>query len=83
MALTLTPKIAGEFRNFQHWVGTASHTIAEHKCPSDSTGGTLRAICVDQRGRRCQIGGDFMRADKEGAFPVVYFWEFEAADDGA
>ena len=73
------PKIAGQFETFDAWVMRASRTISEPHCPTDTTGQTIRAICVDAKGRRCQCGGDFMRARDEGAFPVVYFWEFENA----
>jgi hypothetical protein len=74
----MRPNIAGEFDTFHDWVNRASRTIAEPYCPVDTTGQTVRAICVDTKGRRCQIGGDFMRARDEGAFPVVYFWDFDA-----
>lgn len=76
--LKLVPKIAGQFDTFDDWVSSAPHRIGERYCPADTTGGVIRAICVDAKGRRCQVGGDFQRARKERAFPVVYFWEFGA-----
>lgn len=72
----MKPNIAGEFKTFDDWVGTASHTIAEYKCPVDTIGNVIRAICVDTKGRRCQAGGDFMRARDDASFPIVYFWDF-------
>ncbi len=59
----LTPVWAGEFRDFNHWVNGASNRIDDNM------------VCVDTLGRRCLIGGDFMRARDEGTFPVRYFWE--------
>lgn len=52
----------GNFPCFQTWVNKATSWI----------GGTNPA-CFDAKGRRCRIGGDFMRARDEGAFPV-YYW---------
>lgn len=63
--MELRPKWAGEFRTFNQWVNKASGWIDG------------KAVCVDAKGRRCQIGGDFMRARDENAFPVRFFWEFE------
>lgn len=34
----------------------------------------FRAICFDTQGRLCWIGGDFMRARDESAFPVHWVW---------
>ncbi len=52
----------GAFRDFNDWVNHATSYI----------GGT-NALCADARGRVCRIGGDFMRARDEGAFPVRYW----------
>lgn len=73
----MKPIIAGQFDTFDDWVNRASRVISERHCPTDTVGNVLRAICVDTRGRRCQCGGDFMRARDEGTFPVRFFWEFE------
>ena len=73
----MQPVIAGEFKSFQDWVNKASRSIGENHCPVDTIGQTIRAICVDAKGRRCQCGGDFMRARDDNSFPVVYFWEFK------
>lgn len=64
----LVPNWAGEFRDFQHWVNTATHQIGVAKFEAN-------AICVDTKGRRCWIGSDFMRARDEGTFPVRFFWD--------
>lgn len=46
------------FSSFQDWVDKAVTRMR----PGD--------ICVDSKGRRLNIGGDFMRARDEDAFPV-------------
>lgn len=58
--------IAGEFRDFEHWVARAQSRLAGRE-----------AFCVDSKGRRCRIGSDMMRARDEGTFPVYYGWDFE------
>jgi protein gp37 len=48
------------------WLGGVSGGGHRHK-PRESV------VCVDSKGRRCAIGGDFMRADADGAYPVRAF----------
>jgi hypothetical protein len=73
------PNIAGEFKTFDDWVNRASRTIAERYCPVDGVGDPQRPMCIDSKGRRVQVGRDFMRARDEGTFPVYYFWNCENA----
>lgn len=69
-ACALIPKWVGEFTSFDDWVSFATKRldVGPHHPP---------AICVDALGRRCWIGGHFMRARDEGTFPVRYFFECE------
>lgn len=67
----LVPLWAGEFRSFDDWVNFASKRLTG----TYGKYGEVKAICVDAHGRRCAIGGDFMRARDEDAFPVRYFFE--------
>lgn len=53
----------GEFHSFQTWVCKAASWI----------GGT-NPLCADAKGRICRNGGDFMRAEKEGTFPVRFWY---------
>jgi hypothetical protein len=53
----------GEFASFQQWVNKATSWI----------GGT-NPLCADAQDRICRIGGDFMRARDEGAFPVRFWY---------
>lgn len=73
----MVPDIDGFFEDFSDWVNSASRRIGESHCPLDTVGQPIRAICLDTKGRRCQVGGDFMRARDEKTFPVVYFWDFK------
>lgn len=59
------------FETFQTWVNKASSWLTRHP---RYDGKKFRAICVDAKGRRCQIGADFMRARDEDAFPVRWLW---------
>ncbi|MFS0736973.1 hypothetical protein ABC347_07975 [Sphingomonas sp. 1P06PA] len=67
----LVPLWKGEFASHADWVNFATKRLTgTHNGRSE-----VKAICVDAFGRRCHDGGDFMRADQDGAFPVRYFWE--------
>lgn len=76
----LVPRWAGEFPTFDSWVWFASKVLTGVR--GQTCGNQVGAICVDRFGRRCSIGGDFMRARDEDAFPVRYFWECEPANHG-
>ena len=52
----------GQFHSHTHWINKASSHI-----------GWTGAKCFDAKGRPCNIGADFMRADKEGAYPVSWY----------
>ena len=64
------PEWIGQFDTFQDWVNHASRALTDFV---GNLGEPIKAICVDAKGRRCHIGGDFMRARDESAFPVRYF----------
>jgi hypothetical protein len=68
----LEPLWAGEFRDFDDWVSFATARLTG---TTNQYGVEAPSICVDALGRRCIMGGDFMRARDEGTFPVRYFWE--------
>lgn len=68
---TLTPNWAGEFRSFDSWVNKASSWIDG------------KAVCIDNKGRRCLNGGHFMRARDEDAFPIRFFWDCEAQESNS
>jgi hypothetical protein len=55
--------LAGNFETFQQWVNYARSWI-----------GRTDAVLFDQKGRQCRIGGDLMRANADGAFPVDYYF---------
>lgn len=64
------PEWIGQFDSFNAWVDYASRALTGFV---GSCGEDLKAICVDAKGRRCNIGKDFMRARDEEAFPIRYF----------
>jgi hypothetical protein len=62
------------FSSFSNWVNKAKGWF--RGVPAGSW------VCIDQRGRICNSGKEFMRADREGAFPVVvYSIDPEATDE--
>lgn len=69
----LTPNWAGEFCSFDDWVNFASQRLTGTYEPM--MGSEVSAICIDSIGRRCTMGGHFMRARDEGTFPVRFFWD--------
>lgn len=79
-AAPLVPKWAGQFDRFDTWVACATARLTG---AVGSVGQDVPAICVDAKGRRCNVGRDFARARDEGAFPVRYFWECEPANPAA
>lgn len=68
----LEPVILGQFDTFEQWVSFAEQALTSI---TDERGRPLKAICIDDIGRRCHIGADFMRARDENTFPVRYFTE--------
>jgi hypothetical protein len=53
------------FSSFMNWVNKARGWLRD--VPRGSY------VCIDQRGRICNGGKEFMRADREHAFPVVVY----------
>lgn len=70
---TLEPRWAGEFVSFDDWVNFAKSRLTGTRDPLMKA--EVGSVCVDAFGRRCTMGGHFMRARDEGAFPVRYFFD--------
>jgi len=70
----LEPAIIGKFDTFEQWVSFAEQALTSI---TDERGRPVKAICIDDIGRRCNIGADFMRARDENTFPVRYFTEMK------
>lgn len=64
------PEWLGQFDTFDDWVSHASRAIGDLE---GNYSEKISAVCVDAKGRRCNIGGDFMRARDDGSFPIRYF----------
>lgn len=75
----LRPAWAGEFATFNDWVHFAKTRLTGTYDPL--MGGEVQSVCIDNIGRRCTMGGHFMRAEKEGTFPVRYFFDFAPPED--
>lgn len=73
-ATHLEPIVLGQFDDFDQWVSFAEQALTSI---TDNRGRPLKAICIDDIGRRCNIGADFMRARDENTFPVRYFTEMK------
>lgn len=56
-----------QFQTYQQWVNKASHSFRRSGVP------TWEILCVDTKGRACLIGSDFMRADRDNAYPVTAY----------
>jgi hypothetical protein len=55
------------FETFQQWVNKAASWFRRAGVSSADV------LCVDRRGRICTGGTEFIRANKEGTFPVVAY----------
>lgn len=53
----------GEWSSEQRWIDHATQDI-----------GGMNALCVDAANRICAIGADFIRATKEGTYPIRYYY---------
>lgn len=56
-----------EFSSQQDWINKAQGIWKSHKVRSDDT------VCVDQRGRICNVGRHFMVAQRDNAYPIEVF----------
>lgn len=79
------PFVAVEGQSFschQDWVNRATRRLTSHPSFNNTEHGETKgwrgehftALCFDQAGRRMRNGGDFMRATKEGTYPVWWIW---------
>lgn len=69
-----------EFRSYLQWVNKASSWFGN----LGSHARRQNVICVDAKGRICRTGREFMRADRENAFPVkAYEAALTSAEGGA
>ena len=71
-AAHLEPVVLGQFNTYEEWVTFGNRALTNL---TDSRGREVKAICVDDLGRRCNLGADMIRARDEHTFPVRYFTE--------
>ena len=63
----VTGPLLFEFATHAQWVNKASSWFRSNRVTGQDT------ICVDAKGRICRIGKQFMRAEKEGTYPIRVF----------
>lgn len=80
--------IAGQsFSSQQDWINRARRVLTSHPDYRDTQhpktkgwqGYHFTALCFDQQGRRCRNGGDFQRAENDGAYPIWWIWPDQIA----
>src|SRR5687768_10601408 len=85
----IAPPFEGQcFTSFQDWVNKATSRLTRHVEYNNTEFGETKgyrgrhftAMCFDSLGRRCRNGGDFQRAEDEGAFPVWWIWPDQIID---
>lgn len=59
-----------QFASKEEWVNRGLSWLTRHPMWGDY----FKAICFDARGRYVGNGGDFRRAEEDGAFPVRWLW---------
>ena len=64
-----------QFDSKQHWINKAQTIWRRHLVRAEET------VCVDQLGRICRIGKDFMSAERDGAYPIEVFMAREDMND--
>ncbi|WP_198665044.1 hypothetical protein [Tropicimonas sp. IMCC34011] len=75
------------FASQKEWVVHATRALtshpeyfdAEHADRTGWRGHHFKALCFDQKGRRCRSGGDFQRAEDDGAYPIWWIWPDQIA----
>lgn len=55
------------FRNMQHWIERGPEIWRDHQLRDQD------ALCVDAKGRICQMGAHFQRAEEDGAYPITVY----------
>jgi hypothetical protein len=69
-----------EFTSMQQWINNARSWFASSGY--SSMGRQSMTICLDTKGRICQIGGDFQRAHDDSGYPIsVYVIRHETEAD--
>lgn len=76
------------FNSKQEWIIRATRRLTSHPEYNNTEHGGAKgwrgphftAMCFDQLGRRVRNGGDFERAEKDGAYPVWWIWPDQIAE---
>jgi len=68
-----------QFDSREEWINKGQSWLTRHP----QWGEHFKAICFDTKGRHVACGGDFRRAEEEGAFPVRWLWPDQVAQTAA
>ncbi len=72
-----------QFDSMQEWVNKGRSWLTR-RLKEDSSGHPyFKPVCFDTKNRLVECGGDFMRAEREGAFPVRWLWPDQIAEVAA
>jgi len=78
------------FKSLSEWDAKGSIVLRSHPRWNNTEDGYdgwrgfhFTAICFDSFGRHCPEGGDFIRADAEGALPIWWVWPDQIAEMAA
>ena len=80
--------VGQSFGSEQEWVNRATRALTSHPEYNNTAhskgkgwqGHHFTALCFDQAGNRMRNGGDFMRATREGTYPVWWVWPDQIND---
>jgi len=86
--LAFVPIPGQSFRSQQDWINRARRALTSHPDYRNTEhgdgkgwrGAHFTALCFDQQGRRVRDGGDFQRAEDDGAYPVWWVWPDQIAE---
>lgn len=72
-----------QFSSMQEWVNKGRSWLTRRQMLDSSGHPYFSAVCFDAKNRLVSNGGDFMRAEKEDAFPVRWLWPDQIAEIAA
>jgi hypothetical protein len=72
-----------QFNSMQEWVNKGNSWLTRRMKYNSSGHPYFRAVCFDTKNRLVSCGGDFQRAEDEGAFPIRWLWPDQIAEIAA
>jgi hypothetical protein len=72
-----------QFNSMQEWVNKGRSWLTRRQKLDSNGCNYFKAICFDAKNRLVENGGDFKRAEDEGAFPIRWLWPDQIAEIAA